>query len=166
MSDTFDPMDCSTPGFPISFAISWVCSDSCPLSRWCHPTISFCHPLLPLPSVFPRIRTFSNELRFASDGQSIGASTSASVLPMNFQYWSPLGLTGLISMQSTGISRVFSNSTIQKINSSVFSLLYGPTLISMIVVFLLSALWWQRRQWQPTPVLSPGQSQGCNPWGR
>ena len=73
-----------------------------------------CHPLLLLPSVFPSIRVFSNELAFASGGQSIGASALASVLPMNIQGWFPLLLTGLISLQSKGLSRVFSNTTVQR----------------------------------------------------
>ena len=72
-----------------------------------------CLPLLLLPSVFPSIRVFSNKF-FALGGQSIGVSTSASVLPMNIQDWFPLGLTGLISLQSKGFSRVFSNTTVQK----------------------------------------------------
>ena len=73
-----------------------------------------CHPLLLLPSTFPSIRVFSNESVLTSCGQSIGASASASVLPMNIQGWFPLGLTGLISLQSKGLSRVFSNTTVQK----------------------------------------------------
>ena len=72
----------------------------------------FCHPLL-LPSIFPSIRVFLNEF-FISDGQSTGVSASTSVLLMNIQDWFPLGLTGLISLQSKGLSRVFSNSTVQK----------------------------------------------------
>ena len=56
-----DPMDCSTPGFPVPFIISGACSNSCPLSQWCYPSISPCHPLL-LPSVFPSTSIFSNEL--------------------------------------------------------------------------------------------------------
>ena len=69
-----------------------------------------CHPLLLLPSIFPSIRVFSNMSQFfASGGQSFGASASASILPMNIQDWLPLGLTGLISLQSKGLSRVFSN---------------------------------------------------------
>ena len=72
-----------------------------------------CHPLLFLPSILPSIRVFSNEsVLFSSGGQSIGAS--ASVLPMNIQGWLPLGWTGLISLQSKGLSRVFSNITVQK----------------------------------------------------
>ena len=87
-------------------------SNSCPLSRWwCHATISSLYrPLLPH-SVFPSIRFFSSKF-FASGGQSIGAS--ALVLPMNIQDWFPLGWTGWISLQSKGLSRVFSNTTVQK----------------------------------------------------
>ena len=73
-----------------------------------------CRLLLLLPSVFPSIRVFSNESLFASGGQSIGASISASVLPMNIQDWFPLELTGLISSQSKGLSRAFFNTTVQK----------------------------------------------------
>ena len=73
-----------------------------------------CHLLLLLPSVFPSISVFSNELILPIRDQIIGASTSASVLPMNIQGWFPLGLTGLISLLSKGLSRVFSSITIQK----------------------------------------------------
>ena len=72
------------------------------------------HPLFLLPSIFPRIRVFSNESVLSSDGQSTGVSTLASVLPMNIQDWFPLGWTGWISLQSKGLSRVFSNTTVQK----------------------------------------------------
>ena len=75
-------------------------------------TLSRSHLLLP--SVFPSIRVFSKESVFASGGQSIGASASASVRPMNIQDWFSLGLTGLISLQAKGFSRVFSNTTVQK----------------------------------------------------
>ena len=90
-----------------------------------------CHPLLLLPSVFPIIRVFSNEWVFSSGGQSIRASASTSVLPMNIQCWFPLGLTGLISLQSKELLRVFSNTTVESINSLTLSLLYGPTLTSV-----------------------------------
>ena len=73
-----------------------------------------CHPLLLPPSVFPSSRVFSNESFFASHSQSIGVSASTSVLPMNIQDWLPLGLTDLISLQSKRLSRVFSNTTVQK----------------------------------------------------
>ena len=88
-----------------------------------------CRPLLLLPSVFPSIRSFLMSWLFTSGGQSIKAS--ASVLLMNNQDWFPLGLTGLISLQSKGISRVFSNTRFKSINSSVLSFLYGPNLSSI-----------------------------------
>ena len=91
-----------------------ACSDSCPLSLWFHPTISSSAPLFLLPSVFPSLRVFSSELLFASSSQTILASASASVLPVSTQGFFPLGLTGLISLLSKGLSRVFSNTTIQK----------------------------------------------------
>ena len=73
-----------------------------------------CRPLLLLPPIPPSIRIFSNESVLTSGGQSIGASASTSVLPMNTQDWSPLGWTGWISLQSKGLSRVYSNTTVQK----------------------------------------------------
>ena len=75
---------------------------------------SLCHSLPFLPSVFPTSRSFPMNWPFASGGQSIGASASASVLPMNIQGWLPLGLTGLISVQTKGLSRIFSSTTIWK----------------------------------------------------
>ena len=93
--------------------------------------ILYC-PLLLLPSVFPSIRVFSNESALLFGGQSIGASTSAlSVLPMDIQGWFPLRLTGLISLLSKELSRVFSSTTIQNISSSTLSLLYSSTLTSV-----------------------------------
>ena len=89
-----------------------VCSNLCPLSRWCYPTISTCHPLLHLSSIFFNIRFFSNESALCISGQSIGAS--ASVLPMNIQGWFSLQLTGLISLLSGGLSRISSITTIWK----------------------------------------------------
>ena len=74
----------------------------------------FCRPLLLLPSIFPSIRVFQMSQLFTSSGQSIGVSASISVIPMNTQDWSPLGWTGWISLQSKGLSRVFSNTTVQK----------------------------------------------------
>ena len=99
----------------LSFTISGVCSNSCPLRQWCHPAISSSVTLFSscLQS-FPASRSFPMSQFFPSGGQSTGASASASVLPMNIQDWFPLGLTGLISLQSKGLSRVFSNTTVQK----------------------------------------------------
>ena len=92
-----------------------VCSNSYPLSRWCHPTISFSVILFSscLQS-FPASGSFSVNWFFPAGSRSFEASVSASVLPMNIQDWFPLGLTGLISLQSKGLSRVFSSTTVQK----------------------------------------------------
>ena len=73
-----------------------------------------CHPLLLLPSIFPSIRVFFNELALCISGQSIRASASASVLPMNIQDWFLLGLTGLISLLSKGLLRIFSSTTVRR----------------------------------------------------
>ena len=92
-----------------------ACSNSCPSSQWCHPTIS--SSVIPFSSClqsFPASGFSPVNQFFTSGGQNIGASTSASVLPMTIQEWLPLGLTGLISLQSKGLSRVFSNTTVQK----------------------------------------------------
>ena len=87
----------------------------CPLSRWCHPTIS--SSIIPFSSwleSFPASESFPKSHLFTSGGQSTGASASTSVLPVNTQDWSPLGWTGWISLQSKALSRVFSNTTVQK----------------------------------------------------
>ena len=87
----------------------------CPLSWWCHPTTSSSVvPVSSCPQSFPASESFPMSQLFASDGQSIGVSASTSVHPMNTQDWSPLGWTGWISLQSNGLSRVFSNTTVQK----------------------------------------------------
>ena len=97
-----------------------VCSDSCPLSQWCYLTISFSAILFSFClQSFPASGSFTLSWLFTSGCPSIGASASASLLPMNIQGWFPLGLTGFISLQSKGLSRVFSNTTThQGINSS------------------------------------------------
>ena len=101
----WDPTDCSTPR---------AYSNSCPLSQWCHPTIS--SSVIPFSHLqsFPASGSFPMSQFFASGGQSIRASASASVLPMNIRDWFPLGLTVWISLQSKGLSRVFFNTTVQK----------------------------------------------------
>ena len=92
-----------------------VYPNSCPLSQWCHPTISSTvAPFSSLLQSFPASGSFPMGQLFASGGQSIGVSASTSVLPMNTQDWSLLGWTGWISFQSKGFSRVFSNTTVQK----------------------------------------------------
>ena len=92
-----------------------ACSDSCPLSQWYHPTIS--SSVVPFSShlqAFPASGSFPMSQFFASGGQSIGVSASASVLPMNIRDWFPLGLTDWISLLSKGLSRVFSSTTVPK----------------------------------------------------
>ena len=93
-----------------------VYSNSCPMSQWCHPTISS-SVIVPFSSClqsFPASGSFQMSQLFASGGQRIGVSASASVLLINIQDWFPLGWTGWISLQSKGLSRVFSNATVQK----------------------------------------------------
>jgi len=90
-------------------------SNLCPLSQWCHPTISSSDvPFSSCLQSFPASGSFLRSQFFISGGQSIAVSASASILPMNIPVWFPLGWTGLISLQSKGLSRVFSNATVQK----------------------------------------------------
>ena len=115
MSTSLRPHGLQQARLPCPSSTPRAYSDSCPLSQWCHPTISF--SVIPFSSClqsFPMSGSFPVSLLFASGGQSIGVSASALVLPMNIQDWFPLGWTGLISLQSKGLSRVFSNTTIQK----------------------------------------------------
>ena len=92
-----------------------ACSNSCSSSQWCHPTISSSVvPFSSCPQSFPASGSFPMSPFFTSGGQSIGVSASASVFPMSIQDWFSLGLTGLISLQSKGLSRLFSNTTVQK----------------------------------------------------
>ena len=117
---------------PCPSPASRSCSNSYPSSQGCHPTIS--SSVIPLSSClqsFPASGSFLMSQFFASGGQGTRASASASVLPMNIQDWSPLGWTGWISLQSKGLSRVFSKPQFKSINSSVLSFLYSPTLTSI-----------------------------------
>ena len=106
LQHTRPPCPSPTPG---------VHPNPCPLSRWCHTTISSSvGPFSSCPQSFPASGSFQMSQLFASGDQSIGVSASTSVLPMNTQDWSPLGWTGWISLQSKGLSRVFCNTTVQK----------------------------------------------------
>jgi len=110
-----DPMDYSTPGFPVLHYLLEFAQTHVHLDRGCYPTMSSAVALFSsCPQSFLASGSFPVSWFFTSGGQSIGASASASVLPMNIQDWFPLGLTGLISLQSKRLSRVFSSSTIQK----------------------------------------------------
>ena len=115
MSDSLQPHEPQNARPPCPSPTPGVYQNSCPLSRWCHPTIS--SSIIPFSSrsqFFPVSGSFHMSQLFTSGGQSIGVSASTSVLPMNTQDWSPLGWTGWIILQSKGLSRVFSNTTVQK----------------------------------------------------
>ena len=127
------PMDCSVPGFPVlhhlpEFAQTHV--------HWVSDAIQASYPLFVIPfssflQSFPASGSFLVTQLFASGGQSIGALASASVLPMSIRSWFPLGLICLISLQSRGLSSVFSSTTVQKHQFLALSLLYGPALTSV-----------------------------------
>ena len=124
VSDSLWPHGLWHTRLPCASPTPGVYSNSCPLSQWCHPSIS--SSVVPFSShlqSFPASGSFQMSQLSASGGQSIGVSASASVLPMNTQDQSPLGWTGWISSQSRGCSRVFSNTTVQ--------FLYNPTLTSI-----------------------------------
>ena len=131
-----DPMNHSTPGLPVHHQlpeftqthVHWV-GDAIQPS---HPTISsFVIPFSSCLQSFPASGSFQMSQFFALGGQSIGVSALTSVLPMNTQDWSPLGWTGWIALKSKGLSRVFSNTTVQKHQFFVLSFLYSPTLTSI-----------------------------------
>ena len=125
MSDPLWPHGLQHARLPCPSQTSRTCSNSCPLSQWCHPTTS--SSVIPFSCLqsFPA-SVSSNESTVWIRGPNIGSS--ASVLSMSIQDWFPLSLTGLISLQSKGLSKVFSNTTI---NSLALSLLYGSTLTSI-----------------------------------
>ena len=114
MSDSLRPHELQHARPPCPSPTAGVHPNPCPLSRWCHPTISSSVIPFSCPQSFPASGSFQMSQLFASCGQNIGVSASTSVLPMNAQDWSPLGWTGWISLQSKGPSRVFSNTTVQK----------------------------------------------------
>ena len=115
ISDSLRPQGLQHTTLPWPSPTPRVCSNSCPLSQWCHPTSS--SSVIPFSSCFQSFWAagfFPKSQYFPSGGQSTGVSASAWVLPMNTQDWSPLEWTGWISLQSKGLSRVFSNTTVQK----------------------------------------------------
>ena len=115
VSNSLPPHESQHTRTPCPSPTPGLCSNSCPLSRWCHPTIS--SSVVPFSShlqSFSDSGSFQMSQLFTSGGQSIGFSASASVLPVNTQDWFPLGWTGWISLQSKELSRVFSNTTVQK----------------------------------------------------
>ena len=126
-----DLMDHSMLGFPVHHN-SWSLPKLMSIELVMPSNhLILCHLFSSCPEPFPASGSFLMSWLFASRGQSIGASASASVLPINVQDWFPLGLTSLISLQSKGGSRVFSNTTVQKHQSFCSQLFYGPALTSI-----------------------------------
>ena len=123
-----DPMDCGTPDFPLSPSPG-LCSNSCPLRKWCHPTISYSVvPFSSCPQSFPASGSFPMCQLFESCVQNTG--TSESIFPMNIQDWFPLALTSLI-LQSKDSQESSPAPQFESISSSALSQLYGPTLTSI-----------------------------------
>ena len=132
MSDSLQPHELQHARPPCPSPTPGVHPNSCPSSRWCHPAISSSAiPFSSCPQFLPASGSFPMSQLFAWGGQNIGVSALASVLPMNSQDWFPLRLTGCISLQSKLLSRVFSNTTVQNINSLTLSFLHSPTLTSI-----------------------------------
>ena len=132
VSDSLRPHEPQHTRPPCASPTPGVYSTSCPLSQWCHPTIS--SSVIPFSfhlQSLPASGSFQRSQFFTSDGQNIGVSASASVLPMNIQDWFPLGLTGLISLPSNGLSESSPTLQFKSISSSVLSFLYRPTLTSI-----------------------------------
>ena len=115
VSDSLQPHESQHTRPPCPSPTPGIYPNSCLSSRWCNPAISSSViPFSSCPQSLPASESFPMSQLFSSGGQSIGVSASASVLPINTQDWSPLGWTGWISLQSKGLSRVFSNTTVQK----------------------------------------------------
>ena len=115
MSDSLQPHELQHASPPCPTPTARVHPSSCPLSRWCHPAISSSVvPFSSYPQSLPASESFPMSQLFTWGGQSIGVSALAWILPKNTQDWSPLEWTGWISLQSKGLSRVFSNTTVQK----------------------------------------------------
>ena len=136
MSDSLWPHGLQHTRLPCPSPTPRAYSNSCPLSQWCHPTVSSSVVPFSCLQSFPASGSFPMSQFFTSGAQSIGVSTSASVIPMNIQDWFPLGWTGLISLKSKELSRVFSSTTIRKhrffgIHPSLFSLILRPPLSSI-----------------------------------
>ena len=131
MSDSLLPHESQHARPPCPPPTPGIHPDSCPSSQWCHPAISSSVVPFSCPQSLPASESFPMSQLFTWGGQSIGVSALASVLPMNTQDWSPLEGTGWISLQSKGLSRVFSKTTFKSINSSALSFLHSPTLTSI-----------------------------------
>ena len=132
VSDSLIPHELQHARPPCSSPTPTVYSNSCPLSGWCHPTISSSVvPFSTCPQSSPASGSFQMSQFFTSGGQNIGESTSASLLLINIQDWFPLRLSSWISLQSKGLSRVFSTPQFKSISSLVLSFLYRSILTSI-----------------------------------
>ena len=163
-----NPMGCNTPDFPVHHQLL-VCSNSCPLSRWCHPTIS--SSVIPFSShlqSFPASGSFPMSQLFAWGGQRVGVSASASVPPMNTQDSSPLGWTGWTSLQSKGLWRVFSNTTVQKhqfFGAQLFSQSTSHPYMTTGKTIALTRQTFAGKGQNPKKMLMPGHPQVlCHLW--
>ena len=149
MSNCLQPHESQHARSPCQLPTLRVYSNSCPSSRWCHPAISSSViSFSSCPQSLPASRSFPMSQLFAWGGQSIGVSAVASVLPVNTQDWSSLEWTGWISLQSKGLSRVFFNTTVQRIKSVVLSFLYSLTLTSIHDHWKNHSLDWMDLCWQ------------------
>ena len=149
MSDSLRPHELQHASPPCPSPTPRVHSNSRPSSRWCHPAIS--SSVVPFSSCLqslPASESFPMSQLFTWGGQSIGVSALASFLPKNTQDWSPSEWTGWISLQSKGLSRVFSNTTFKSINSLVLSFLHSPTLPS------IHDYWKKTEPWLGAPLLA------------
>ena len=160
ISDSLWPHGLQHARLPCPSPIPRACSNSCPSSQWCHPAIS--SSIIPFSShlqYFPASGSFPTSQLFASGGHSIAAS--ASVLPMNIQGWLPLGLTGLISLQSKGLSRVFSNTTAWE---NVHHIANGHLLRKKMYLCKYLPIWYlelcyKSRAWAFSPLILIGKHQ-------
>ena len=167
MSDPLWPHGLQHARLPCPSPAPGACSNSCPSSRWCHPTISSSVVPISCLQSFPALGSFPVSWFFTLGGQNFGASVSESVPPVNIQDWFPLGLTGLISLQSKGLSSIFSSTTVWK--HQFFSTKRLPWWLRWLSVCLqcgrprfdpwVGKIHW-RRKWQSTPVLLPRKSHG------
>ena len=142
MSNSLWPYGLQHTRFPCPSPFLRACSNSCPWSQWCHPTIS--SSVISLSSClqsFPASGSFPVSWLFVPGGQIIGTSASAPILLMNVQGWFHVGWTGLISLVSKGLSRILSSTKVQIINSLVLSHFYYPALISSSQVLLKEVPW-------------------------
>ena len=152
MSDSLRPHGLHHARLPCSSLSPGVCSNSCPLTRWCHPTISSSvAPFSSCPQPFPASESFPVSQLFTSGGQSTGASASASVLPMNIRGWFPLGLIGLTSLLPKGLSRIYFSNTVEKHHFSSLSVFMvklshpkmttGKTIVSTLWTFVRKVMY-------------------------